>query len=33
MHGMLNDIPDVTAIVQGAFCYPNVSGLLGRPIG
>ena len=35
MHNMLNDIPDVTAIVpQGAFyCYPNFSGLLGRPLG
>src|SRR4051794_34435776 len=35
MHGMLNDIPDVSAIVpQGAFyCYPNMSGLLGRPAG
>jgi aspartate aminotransferase len=35
MHGMLNDIPDVSAIVpQGAFyCYPNMSGLLGRPVG
>jgi aspartate aminotransferase len=35
MHGMLNDIPDVSAIVpQGAFyCYPNFSGLLGRPLG
>ena len=33
MHNMLNDIPDVTAIVpQGAFyCYPNFTGLLGRP--
>ena len=35
MHHMLNAIPDVTAIVpQGAFyCYPNFSGLLGRPLG
>ncbi|HEY4611169.1 MAG TPA: pyridoxal phosphate-dependent aminotransferase [Ilumatobacteraceae bacterium] len=35
MHGMLNDIPDVRAIVpQGAFyCYPNMSDLLGRPVG
>jgi len=35
MHGMLNDIPDVTAIVpQGAFyCYPNIKGLLGRAVG
>ncbi|MBI4933511.1 MAG: pyridoxal phosphate-dependent aminotransferase [Actinobacteria bacterium] len=35
MHRMLNDIPGVTAIQpQGAFyCYPNVKGLLGRPIG
>ena len=35
MHRLLNDIPGVSAIVpQGAFyCYPNVSGLLGRPLG
>ena len=35
MHRMLNDIPGVTAIrPQGAFyCYPNVKGLLGRPLG
>ncbi|MFM7044822.1 MAG: pyridoxal phosphate-dependent aminotransferase [Ilumatobacteraceae bacterium] len=35
MHRMLNDIPGVTAIEpQGAFyCYPNVSSLLGRPLG
>ncbi len=35
MHKMLNDIPGVAAIEpQGAFyCYPNVSGLLGRPLG
>jgi aspartate/methionine/tyrosine aminotransferase len=35
MHRMLNDIPGVSAIrPQGAFyCYPNVSGLLGRPLG
>lgn len=35
MHRMLNDIPGVVAIEpQGAFyCYPNVSGLLGRPVG
>jgi aspartate aminotransferase len=35
MHRMLNDIPGVAAIQpQGAFyCYPNVSGLLGRPLG
>jgi aspartate aminotransferase len=35
MHRMLNDIPDVQAIVpQGAFyCYPNFSALLGRPVG
>jgi aspartate aminotransferase len=35
MHKMLNEIPSVSAIVpQGAFyCYPNVSGLLGRPLG
>lgn len=35
MHRMLNEIPGVTAIEpQGAFyCYPNVSQLLGRPLG
>ncbi len=35
MHRMLNEIPDVTAIVpQGAFyCYPNFSALLGKPLG
>jgi aspartate/methionine/tyrosine aminotransferase len=35
MHKMLNEIPGVTAIEpQGAFyCYPNVSSLLGRPLG
>jgi aspartate/methionine/tyrosine aminotransferase len=35
MHRMLNDIPGVTAIEpQGAFyCYPNLSGLLGKPLG
>ena len=35
MHRMLNEIPGVTAIQpQGAFyCYPNVKGLLGRPLG
>ena len=35
MHRMLNDIPGVAAIEpQGAFyCYPNVKGLLGRPLG
>ncbi len=35
MHHMLNDIPDVVAIVpQGAFyCYPNFKALLGRPLG
>ena len=35
MHGMLNEIPGVSAIVpQGAFyCYPNFSLLLGRPLG
>lgn len=35
MHRMLNDIPGVSAIQpQGAFyCYPNVTGLLGRPLG
>jgi aspartate aminotransferase len=35
MHRMINEIPGVSAIVpQGAFyCYPNVSSLLGRPLG
>ena len=35
MHRMLNDIPGVSAIQpQGAFyCYPNVKGLLGQPLG
>ena len=35
MHRMLNEIPGVHAIEpEGAFyCYPNVSGLLGRPLG
>ena len=35
MHRMLNEIPDVDAIVpQGAFyCYPNFSALLGKPLG
>ena len=35
MHRMLNDIPGVAAIEpQGAFyCYPNVQGLLNRPLG
>ena len=35
MHRMLNEIPGVSAIVpEGAFyCYPNVSSLLGRPLG
>lgn len=34
MHEMLNDIPGITCRApEGAFyCYPNVSGLLGRPI-
>lgn len=34
MHRMLNEIPGVTCLEpQGAFyCYPNVSGLLGRPL-
>ena len=34
MHTMLNEDPGVTRIEpQGAFyCFPNVSGLLGRPI-
>ena len=35
MHAMINAIPGVSAIEpQGAFyCYPNVTGLLGRPLG
>jgi len=35
MHKMLNEIPGVSAIEpQGAFyCYPNLTGLLGRPLG
>ncbi len=35
MHRMLNDIPGVAAVEpQGAFyCYPNVQGLLNRPLG
>jgi aspartate/methionine/tyrosine aminotransferase len=35
MHGMLNAIDGVTcAEPEGAFyCYPNVEGLLGRPLG
>jgi aspartate aminotransferase len=35
MHRMLNEIPGVAAIVpQGAFyCYPNMTALLGRPLG
>jgi len=35
MHRMLNEIPGVTAISpQGAFyCYPNMTGLLGKPVG
>lgn len=35
MHRMLNEIPGVSAIEpQGAFyCYPNVTGLLGKPHG
>jgi aspartate/methionine/tyrosine aminotransferase len=35
MHKMLSEIPGVTCIEpQGAFyCFPNVSGLLGRPLG
>jgi aspartate/methionine/tyrosine aminotransferase len=35
MHRMLNEIPGVAAIEpQGAFyCYPNVTGLLGKPLG
>src|SRR4029077_1025421 len=35
MHELLQQIPGVTCIEpQGAFyCYPNVKGLLGRPIG
>ncbi len=35
MHAMLNAIPGVSAIApQGAFyCYPNVSALVGKPMG
>ena len=35
MHRLLSDIPGVTCLEpQGAFyCFPNVSGLLGRPLG
>lgn len=35
MHRMLNEIPGVRAIApQGAFyCYPNMTALLGRPVG
>ncbi len=35
MHRMLSEIPGVTCLEpQGAFyCYPNVQGLLGRPLG
>ncbi len=35
MHRMLNEIPGVTCIEpQGAFyAYPDLTGLLGRPIG
>ena len=35
MHRMLNEIPGVTCMEpQGAFyCFPNVTGLLGRDIG
>jgi aspartate/methionine/tyrosine aminotransferase len=35
MHGLLQEIPGVTCLEpQGAFyCYPDVSGLLGRPLG
>jgi aspartate aminotransferase len=35
MHRMLSDIPGVTCMEpQGAFyCFPNVSGLLGRDLG
>jgi aspartate aminotransferase len=35
MHRMLNEIPGVSTIEpEGAFyCYPNVKGLLGRPLG
>jgi aspartate aminotransferase len=35
MHTMLNEIPGVTCLEpQGAFyCFPDVGGLLGRPIG
>jgi aspartate aminotransferase len=35
MHGLLQGIPGVTCLEpQGAFyCYPDVSGLLGKPLG
>ena len=35
MTSMLNAIPDVTCVEpEGAFyCFPNISGLLGRPLG
>jgi aspartate/methionine/tyrosine aminotransferase len=35
MHGLLQRIPGVTCLEpQGAFyCYPDVSGLLGKPLG
>jgi aspartate/methionine/tyrosine aminotransferase len=35
MHRMLSEIPGVTCIEpQGAFyCFPDVRGLLGKPIG
>jgi len=35
MHQLLSDIPGVTCLEpQGAFyCYPDLSGLLHRPIG
>jgi aspartate/methionine/tyrosine aminotransferase len=35
MHGLLQAIPGVTCLEpQGAFyCYPDVSGLLGKPLG
>jgi aspartate/methionine/tyrosine aminotransferase len=35
MHGLLSAIPGVTCLEpQGAFyCYPDVSGLLGKPLG
>jgi len=35
MHRMLNEVPGVTCLkAEGAFyCYPNLTSLLGRPLG